>query len=445
MSMLLSGCGSNSKKDPITPTPPPATNGYAFKNVTSNLNITAYEKYKIEFQLTQNDFAVPGAPVAMKVFDQHLGSVESNSVVTDENGKGSFSYTPPAVFPETGTLSIVYTDGNISIEAPITLKFNLDESSDGRATTLSIVYESTEYDVKRGMIGHYHVHAVDRKSNLPTVGIPVKFTLVNGVKEFNGEKLQISKGSIYNTDPVTFIDNSINYAMQTKVISGDNLIIFPSEGKTDSSYLGGWNIKSVSDNLTFSGMYSNLIDTTNLTYIIGNEERLLGGDNGEVGSLVIAHVEIVDDITDADGYAYFDIVFDPKLAGHTVSVEAHGDENGRRIGVAQKIGLRWDKISAPSVTTPNSGSIEKVRMAIFIELENGGSEYLIDVNLAPNSFTVEKSPHCSLNEAQSNFNTGAYGHVLIAVNTDGNTTSTGGVDECTVKWSGGMSSLYYEY
>ena len=169
--LMLTGCGSSNNDGtlpiimPAQPEPTPDVNGYAFDNLTSTLNITSYEKYKIEFQLTQRGVAVPGAPVAMKVFDQSLGSVASNFATTDENGKGDFIYTPPTVFPETGTLKIVYTDGNITLEEPIVLDFDLDtDASDGRATTLSIAYENTTCDEKRGIVGHYHVHAVDRLS-----------------------------------------------------------------------------------------------------------------------------------------------------------------------------------------------------------------------------------------------------------------------------------------
>ena len=443
MSILLSGCGSDSKENPIVPVPPPATNGYAFNNLTSALNITSYEKYKIEFQLTKDGMVVPGAVVSMKAFDKNLGSVDAYTVTTDEKGEEDFIYTPPTVFPEVGTLIIVYTDGNITLEKPIALDFNLDtDVSNGRATTLSIAYETSTCDEKKGIIGHYHVHAVDRKSNVPLVGIPVKFSLVNGVIKINNNKVQEAKGDIIDTNPVTFIDNSVNFSTQTKVKSGDNLIILPSMNKTDASYLGGWDIKSVSESLTFSEHYLNLLYTANLTYIVGNEERLLGGENGAVGTLANAHVEAVENITDVDGYAYFDIVADMILAGHTVTAEAHGDENGDRIGVSQKVFVRLDgdDFSTADTIVPNSVSIKQVRVPLTIYPSCSGSQPLIDVPVATNSFTIAPASNCAI--TGGDFHTDSSGSVTLSVNMDGNTTAT---ENCTISWDGGAGSLGYEY
>ena len=451
--VMLTGCGSSDNKGqapiippptpPAPPAPPVNVNGYAFDNLTSKLNIISYEKYNIEFQLTQYDLAVPGAPVAMKVFDHSLGSVESNFIKTDENGRGNFIYIPPTVFPEAGTLTITYTDGNITIEAPITLNFNLNtDDPDGRATTLSIAYENSTCDEKRGIIGHYHVHAVDRKSNLPLVGIPVEFSLVNGVVVINNTEVQKAKGNIYDTDPVTFIDHSINFLTQTKVKSGDNLIIFPSEDKTDASYLGGWDIKTIGENLTFSEHYLNLLDTAELTYIVGNEQRLLGGENGEVGTLANAHVEAVESTTDAEGYAYFDIVSDMILAGHTVTIEAHGDENGNRVGVSQKVFLRLDgdDFSTSPTEVPNSQDIKEVRIPLTINPTCSGSQPLIDVPVASNSFTITPAENCAI--VGGDFHTDSSGTVTLFVDMDGNTTVT---ENCTITWDGGPGSLRYEY
>ena len=418
-------------------------NGYAFDNLTSLLDITTYEKYKIEFQLTKDGIVVPDAVVSMKTFDKNLGSVDAYTVTTDENGEEDFIYTPPAVFPEAGTLYIVYTDGNITLEEPIALDFNLDtDASDGRATTLSIAYETSTCDEKKGMIGHYHVHAVDRKSNVPLVGIPVKFSLVNGVIEVNNNKVQKAKGNIYDTDPVAFIDHSVNFLTQTKVENGDNLIIFPSEDKTDASYLGGWDIKSVGENLTFSEHYLNLIETTNVTYIIGNEERLLGGEDGEAGTLANAHVEAVESTTDTDGYAYFDVVADMILVGHTVTVEAHGDENGDRIGVSQKVFLRLegDDFSTSPTEIQNIEGTRQVRVPLTIYPSCSGSQPLIDVPIARNSFTITPGENCAI--VGGDFHTDSSGIVTLSVNMDGNTTAT---ETCTIEWDGGPGSLRYEY
>lgn len=444
VSILIVGCGSNSRKDP-TPTPTPPPGGYAFANFTSQLKIDEYKTYPIKFQLTKDGLAVPDASVSMKVPDESIGSISKLTVVTDENGKGRFVYTPPAIFPEKGKLYMVFTDGNITLEGTVKLDFDLntDIPSDGRATTLSISYETSECDDKRGIIGHYHVHAVDRFSRLPIVNIPVRVSLINGIVQINNTKVQIAKGSIYNYDPVEFVDKSINFATQTNVKKGDNLIIFPSEGKTDASYIGGWDIASVSNNLIFNKYYYNLVSSTNLTYIVGNEKRLLGGENGAVGKVAVAHVE-PNYTTDNNGYAYFDIVFDPILAGHTVTVEAHGDEDGSRIGIAMKTALRLDgdSFTAPDTTVPNSGGLEIARIPLTINPSCTGNQPLIDVPINPNSFQVTPGKNCIIDQSASEYHTDGYGTVTIGVQTDGNTTAT---ENCTITWTGDITSLLYEY
>ena len=443
MSILLSGCGSDSKENPIEPIQPPATNGYAFSNLISELNVTEYKTYNISFTLTKDGLVVPSATVFMKHIDKSMGSVDKYSVVTDEQGEGIFIYSPPAIFPENGNLIIQFTDTNITISKSIKVNFNLDTSlSEGRLTTLSVSYEDSECDVKKGQIGHYHVHAVDRKSNLPVVGIPISFSLVNGVIEFNGDKVHKASGTINNTKPIVFKDVNIDYG-NTNIEVGDNLIIFPSEEKTDVTYLGGWNIDSISNILTLGGSYTNLVSENNLTYIIGNEERVLGGSNGNIGTLTVAHVETVESETNNDGYAYFDIISDFMLAGHTVSVEAHGDENGKRIGISKKIFIRLDgdDFSANDITVSNDQNRTlNVTMHLKINPSCSGDQPLVDVPVSPRSFETEPTEHCKIVGADTS--TDDSGNISVSIQTDGNATAA---SSCTVKWQGGPSSLGYEY
>ena len=451
--ILLSACGSNSKADPIpTPTPPPG--GYAFMNFTSKLTIDEYKTYPIRFQLTKNGLAVPDAEVFMKIPDQSIGSIRDSKVITDENGKGAFVYTPPAVFPEKGQLFVVYTDGNITLQETVKLSFDLksDIPSEGRPTTLSISYRKTECK-DESIIGYYSVHAVDRFGRPPVVPIPVRVSLVNGIKIINNDIIQKGTGHIAYSNPsdisspIVFSDGSVDYAAQTEVKAGDNLIIFPSQGRTHVSYIGGWDIKTVSDILTLNEQYNNLVQDGSLTYMIGNEERLLGGRNGEAGRLAVAHVE-PDYTTDNNGFAYFEINFDPILAGHTVTVEAHGNEDGHRVGVAQKVALRWDDFTAPDIKVSNSGGTEVAYIPLTIDLQAqgcSGNQPLIDVPVNPNSFKVDPSKHCQIDKENSRFYSDAYGSVKIVVNTDGNISDTGGTDDCTIKWDGGITSLLYEY
>lgn len=445
MMLLLVACGSNSRKDP-TPPPAPPPGGYMFVNVTSDLLIEEYITYPIAFQLTKDGLAVEGAEVSMKVPDKSVGSIKKLKVVTDENGKGRFVFTPPVIFPDKGQLTMVFTDGNITLEQTVDLTFNLksDIPTDGHPTVLSITYETTECDEKLGIISHYHVHAVDRFSRIPVANVPVSISLVNGIKKIHDKNIQEATGSIYNFDPVEFIDKTVNFATQTNVKEGDNLIILPSEGKTNSAYIGGWDISAVGkNNLLLVESYNNLENTTNLTYIIGNEKRLLGGENGTVGIPANAHV-VQDYTTDNEGYAYFDIVYDPILAGHTVVVEAHGNDDGNRIGTAMKIGLRLDgdSFTASEVVVPNTRDLQIAQMHLRINPSCTGDQPLIDVPTNPGSYHIDPIEHCQIIFENSDFKTNGYGNVKIAVQGDGNVTAA---ESCTLTWDGSVSSLFYEY
>jgi len=316
---------------------------------------------------------------------------------------------------------------------------------EGEASTLSIVYENTECDAARGIVSHYHIHAVDLKSNLPIENIPLSFSLINGVKEINGNKVQYGSGILYASgNKYSFRDDTVNFAT-TNVSEGDNLIIFPSRGRSDISYIGGWGITDISTNLSLAGEYLNIPSEVNsLTYIIGNEERLLGGEYGGIGELATAHIEIVDNETDENGYVQFDVVYDFALAGHTVSIEAHGNDRGRRVGVSSTISLRLDgdNFYANPVSVSNDGNLQYARMHLRIQPSCSGDVPLVDVPVNPRSFTVEPVESCRIDYDNTSTEADGYGNVYVAVLTDGNVTAAA---DCTVSWNGGPGSLYYEY
>ncbi len=306
-----------------------------------------------------------------------------------------------------------------------------------RSASLSIVYESSEYDENRGMIGHYHVHAVDENAN-PISGLALDVSIVNGVKEIRNQKMQNATGNILSSEPISFTDNGVNFS-QTGVAVGDTLIIVPSVGKTGVSYLGDWKISGIDAGLFLRENSFSLETTEGLTYIIGNDERLLGGDSGRRGTLAVAHIEDANNTTDAKGFTYFDVVFDPILTGHTVTLGAH--TYGNRMGTAMVASLRGGDFIGSTVRVPNSGSTQYASMTLSIDPGNGGTEHLIDVDIVPSSFVIEPVENCSLDVGASDLHTSGGGQVLLAINTDGNDT----VPECTAEWNGGASSIYLEY
>lgn len=467
--LLLSSCGSNHIKDPIQKTK--TVEGYMFSEATDAILVNEYRSYNIKFKLTKDNFVAPGRVVRFRVFDPKFGRIVTPQVVTDENGNGLFKYYPPDIIPSgkiTEMIQFVYEINDTNSSATkkkelvqhiaLTFDFDANKSVDGRATTLSIAYETTECDPKRGIVSHYHVHAVDTKSNLPVVGIPIKMTLINGVKAFDGRKIHRASGRLLNSTTFSFEDKGVDFSSfldsrEEKLIdSDDNLIILPSEGRSDASYIGGWDIQSVANKLILSEWYANVKTIYGLTYMIGSEHRLLGGENGGVGRLANAHIEAVESTTDADGYAYFDIAYDAILSGHTVVVEAHGDENGRRIGVSKKIFLRLDedKVVADEVNVKMlGGSSVRVPMHLSIQPTCVGSEPLIDVPIVNGSFSAEPGDKCVILQGSAqDMHSSSSGNVIVTVgslersmNDDNETIYT----DCTIKWEGGPGSLKYEY
>ena len=309
-------------------------------------------------------------------------------------------------------------------------------------TSLSIVYVSTEYDANKGMVGHYRVHAVDQNDN-PISGLALSMSIINGVKKIGGVAVQYGTGTISTTEPISFSDYRIPFS-QIGVEAGDTLMVLPSVSRTEASYLGDWQITNVGTNLTLANRAFNLESTDGLTYIIGNEKRFLGRD------IAVAH--ILDgnssSVTDEKGFTNFSVVFDPKLAGHTVVLGAH--TSGNRKGIAEIVGLRWNNFGGSTVTVPRDGRTHTAYMTLAITNEDGTAlEHLYDVDIVPASFSVEPVDKCELS-SRSNFHTDAGGRVTLIINTTADTNATADsntteASTCTVTWNGSNSSIYLEY
>lgn len=112
VSVIIIGCGGNSKLDPIPPVP---VSPYGFVNASTPLEISERDKdYNLSVQLTENGFGYPGQIVRMLPFDRTFGQVESESVETDTSGWAMFIYHSPENLSELGgqslTLQAVYVD-----------------------------------------------------------------------------------------------------------------------------------------------------------------------------------------------------------------------------------------------------------------------------------------------------------------------------------------------
>lgn len=285
---------------------------------------------------------------------------------------------------------------------------------------VSIAYISTEYDATRGYIDHYRIHATDSSGN-PISGLSFRKSIVNGVKKIRNQKLQINKGGIESSTPINFFDSGIDFS-KTGVRVGDNLIVVPSSGKTNPSYLGDWSIKGVGSSLTLTEGSFNLENTDGLTYIIGSEQRFLGSSGS--GRVATAHIETPASTgtTDADGFSYFDVVYDPVLGRHTVTLGIH--TSGNRRSAAKVAGLRGGTIDAGTFSFLTTGGTNLVYKTAFIKFGESGSEHYIDQTIDPSSIKISPAKNCRLNIGESNFHTDGGGRFSIAVDAqlDVNTT-----------------------
>lgn len=494
--------------------------GYELMNIPYEMDIREYKRYPIDFQLIYNGNAVVNGDaveekednttvvrhlvVTVKAFPDQYGNVASHyggsttlpteqssqTAEVDADGKGRFLYSPPSVFPNDGTtydLELVAYDAQtqeIVVTQKMQLRFNLKEgASSGQATTLSIVFgyrpskdgmtdpsttsdnpgtgdyhETAEWDQEGSkIINYYAVHAVNEDGNRPIVGVPISMSLINNAKEISsGVKLKTGSGAIKSGDPVQFNDTSVNF-LTAGIESRDKLIIIPSEGRTDPSYLGGWNINEVHDHsLDVAGLYTNIKDQGGLSYLIGNERRLLGRN------IVTADVQEIDleSITDEYGMAYFKVTYDPELVGHTITLEAH-TESDMRVGVSKIVkpvanNSIMEYIGKGS-SVENSGVDEKVTMKLYFKVDStvyrdktpdsdtAALYPIADLDIDPNSFSTDSAVHCTIDESASDFHVTNEGTVQLVVQTDGNTSLTGGVDKCSPVWTGNEEALGYDY
>ena len=124
---------------------PPSENGYSFYNATSPLVVKQFSTtYPIKVQLTNNGFTAPGKQVVLKAFADTLGSMNTYSVITGEDGYANFEYTSPEKLPTNGivtdALEMIFTDeNNITYTQFIDLKF---DASSGNGGVTSYAFDS---------------------------------------------------------------------------------------------------------------------------------------------------------------------------------------------------------------------------------------------------------------------------------------------------------------
>ena len=305
----------------------------------------------------------------------------------------------------------------------------------GPVTTMSMVYIGSIASCVSTPQLHgdkYLIHAVDKYAN-PAQEVRITPTLINGRKA-----TQQNTGQINNPGIPDFNDVSVDYTA-LNITTDDRLIVTLDSQHNDQRYLGNWSLSSVTANeLNFHEDY-NGTTTSGLSYVIGNDKRVLGTD------IVVAH--IVDPtnkyITDGSGALEVEVCFDPALAMHTVTLAAHVIDRGIRTGISAKKAFRWSDFTSSVTTIDNNGATQNVSVSLNI----GGDiiEPLIGLDVLVSSFIVKTEPHCQITTTLNTVTSDAGGHVTLSVSTDGNVSATGGVDTCTLEWNTEPSSILYEY
>ena len=195
----------------------------------------------------------------------------------------------------------------------------------GEISSMSIFHNKNTFDENTGLHeDHYTIHAVDRYGNPVSAGTALHPSLINqptsAVMSGTGEIKTPGKLSDVNFSEVT--DGE------------DRIIILPTPGKLDKFYMGDWSIKSHTDTeLTFDETFSGT-NTSGLTYVIGNEKRLITKNNIQQVASADISSPTGSYTTDAQGNVQFVVKYDPVLKGEYFYVAANANSNGKRIGTA---------------------------------------------------------------------------------------------------------------
>jgi len=176
VAMLLSGCGSNSKQDPIVVSP------YLFINASTPLMITEGDKeYQITVQLIEQGFGFPGQVVKMRPFDRIFGLVLSDTAITDADGWAAFTYRSPTNFQQVSgqsvTLQAVYIDDeNASVLAQ---NFVLNFAVVPEGNLYFLVNQSTPIIVDENSTSKEISAYVVNRNNVGVEGKTVTTTILN--------------------------------------------------------------------------------------------------------------------------------------------------------------------------------------------------------------------------------------------------------------------------
>jgi len=137
---IISGCGSNTKADPIF------VSLYKFINASTPMDINKSDtNYTISVQLIEGEFGFPGQTVRMRPFDNTFGTLEESNVETDDSGWAYFKYRSPTniadLIGQTALLQAVYLNDDNETEA--VQDFILSFSAQAAETIYKMTNQST--------------------------------------------------------------------------------------------------------------------------------------------------------------------------------------------------------------------------------------------------------------------------------------------------------------
>jgi hypothetical protein len=312
----------------------------------------------------------------------------------------------------------------------------------GEVTAMSIFYVGSSEDGVGQFINTYTIHAVDKYGNPAREGVTIHPSLINGTNKVDPiVSIYGENGNITQGDPAldTFSDTTADF-ITAGVSVLDRLVIVPNPSKYDSTYLGNWTLDSVlsGTELALTEEYYG-IDESNLSYVIGNENRYVDGYG-----VAVADIATKADgyMTDENGNVQFDVKFDPILAGHTVTIAANAYD-GERTGVAKIAGLRWGHYYSSSELLRIDGSDHNVTLSVGISnIADEPLEPLVGMKLSHTGI-VSSSAQCDINStATGDIVTDSNGEFTVVISTF---IGLGDDEECTIEWSKSNSSIYREY
>ncbi|MGC9351195.1 MAG: hypothetical protein ACP5D3_04340, partial [Sulfurovum sp.] len=382
------------------------------------------------------------------VNEVNLTSIFTN-ILTFSNGNQNATYAglgTNAIEVETKTLSgvaiievtadVYNGDHNVTLSAsvPVTVL-------SGEVTAMSIFYVSSSETPSGEFVNTYTIHAVDKYGNPAREGVTIHPSLINGTKVDPITSIYTEQGEIIQGDPSldSFEDATADFVSDGVTVL-DRLVIVPNPSKYDSAYLGNWTLDSVlsGTELALTEEYYGT-DESNLSYVIGNENRYIAGYGVAVADIV---TKAGGYITDENGNVQFDVKFDPILAGHTATIAANAYD-GERTGVAKIAGLRWGHYYSSSELLRIDGSDHNVTLSVGISNSaDAPLEPLVGLKLSHTGI-VSSSAQCEINSAATgDIITDHNGEFTVVISTY---VTLGDDTECTIEWSKSNASIYREY